>query len=50
MVGAALGAMVVTKLGGLSPMTALGLVIVAAHVLSIAVFALRSRQRLGATA
>jgi len=46
MSGAALGATFVTKLGGLSPMAALGVVVVAAQVLAIAVFALLPPQSL----
>jgi len=44
MSGAALGATFVTKLAGLSPMAALGLVVVASQVLSIALFALLRQQ------
>jgi DHA1 family bicyclomycin/chloramphenicol resistance-like MFS transporter len=40
MSGAALGATLVTKLAGVSPMTALGLVVTASQALSIALFML----------
>lgn len=50
MSGAALGAMFVTKLGNVPPMAALGLVIAAAQVIAIAVFALLRPGRTTAAA